>query len=421
MNQATLVATGTNTRPSLYRTGVLHTLRKFSHGHLALTLPDGTTVDLGAGPGHSPAAQLHVHDEDFFRDLALHAGVGLGESYIDGLWSSPDLRAVVTWLITNIRAERKLRGSSQRLPLVGLLKIADRVAHLLRPNSLKTSRRNISEHYDLGNDFYKLWLDPSLTYSSAKFTSDDQPLEEAQRAKYHALCQRLHLQQSDHVLEIGCGWGGFSIHAASSYGCRVTAVTISQAQFDEATSRVASAGLGHLVTVVLKDYRLLTGSFDKIASIEMLEAVGDRYLATYFKKCHELLAPDGILALQYINVPDNEHADLRKGTDFIQKHIFPGSLLLSNTRIAKTLNRTGDLDLVSFEDLTASYAKTLGIWYDRFNAVLDDVHALGFDDRFVRKWNFYLKYCEAAFATRNIGVVQAAYTRPNNTTIGGDA
>jgi cyclopropane-fatty-acyl-phospholipid synthase len=333
---------------------------------------------------------------------------------MDADWDTDDIARVITWFILNLHADKKLRGSSQRFRLVGLLKFIDRFGHRLRHNSKETSRRNIEEHYDLGNDFYKLWLDDTMTYSSARFTEPNQSLEDAQRSKYAALCEKLQLTESDHVLEIGCGWGGFSCHAAEHHGCQVTAVTISQAQFDEATRRVREAGLEDKIEIRQQDYRDITSKFDKIASIEMLEAVGDKYHKTWAAKCHEVLKPDGLLAVQMITVPDGDYADLKKGTDFIQKHIFPGSLLLSISRMNEVFQQTGDLFLHGMEDLGLSYAQTLNQWHGQFNERLDAVSELGFSERFIRKWNYYLKYCEAAFATRNISVVQAVYTRPCN-------
>jgi cyclopropane-fatty-acyl-phospholipid synthase len=256
-----------------------------------------------------------------------------------------------------------------------------------------------------------------MTYSSARYTAPGQSLESAQFAKYDALCQKLRLHSGDHVLEIGSGWGGFSLHAAKNYGCRVTTITISEEQFKLAQQRFADAGLSDRIQIQLQDYRLLSGSFDKIVSIEMMEALGDQYLETYLSKLNQLLKPTGLIGLQFITAPDSRHAQLRKGVDWIQKHIFPGSLLLSLGRVNETFNRTGDLTLHELEDLGASYAKTLHVWWEQFNAKLDAVAALGFDGRFVRKWNYYLQYCEAAFASRNISVVQAIYTRPNNTTL----
>lgn len=403
-----------STPPSpLYKALVSHALGKMKLGHLRIELPDGERLTFGDG-SLSPAASLRVRRADFFRKCALFGGVGLGESYVDGDWETDDIRAVIEWFILNIAANEQMQGSSQRVPGVGMLKFINRIGHLLRPNSLRTSRKNIAEHYDLGNDFYKLWLDPTMTYSAARFTHPDQSLEEAQVAKYEALCQKLRLRPADHVLEIGCGWGGFSLHAARHHGCRVTGITISQAQFEEATKRVQEAGLADRIDIRLVDYRKVEGQFDKIASIEMLEAVGDKYLETYFRKCTTLLKPGGMLAFQVITVPDYSYEDLKKGTDWIQKHIFPGSLLLCVSRINEAVQKVGRLFLHGMEDMGAGYARTLREWHVNFNAKLNEVQSLGYSVTFIRKWNYYLKYCEAAFATRNISVIQAVYTKPGN-------
>jgi cyclopropane-fatty-acyl-phospholipid synthase len=302
---------------------------------------------------------------------------------------------------------------------VNLLKIVNWFRHLRRENTIENSRRNIAEHYDLGNDFYRLWLDPTMTYSSARFESADQSLEAAQIGKYDALCRKLKLSPGDQVLEIGCGWGGFAVHAVNNYGCRVTGLTLSEAQADYARKRITAAGLADRIEIRIQDYRHVAGRFDKIASIEMLEAVGDKFHESFFAKCAEVLTPNGLLGVQMITVPDCSYASLKKNVDWIQKHIFPGSLLLSVGRINEVLMKTGDLFMHDLEDLGADYARTLSTWYDNFNAVLDQVKPLGFDEPFIRSWNYYLKYCEAAFASRNISVVQAIYTRPNNTTLDG--
>lgn len=408
----------TTTTRTIYRAPVLKTLNRFKLGRLDLELPDGEKLTLGeARPDASAlekAPAMIIRDEAFFKKCALGGGVGLGEAYIDGDWETPDIRSVIEWFIFNLHADKKLRGSSQKLRIVGFLKFLDRIGHRLRHNSKETSRRNIEEHYDLGNAFYKLWLDPSMTYSAARFTALEQSLEEAQLSKYEALCEKLQLKSSDHVLEIGCGWGGFSCYAAKKYGCRFTAVTISQAQFNEAKRRVEEAGLEDRIEILLRDYRDITGQFDKIASIEMLEAVGHKYHRTWAKKCHALLNPEGLLAVQMITVPDADYAHLKRGTDFIQKHIFPGSLLLSVGRMGHVLQKAGNFYLHGMEDFGTDYARTLGQWHTNFNAQLGSVRELGFSDSFIRKWNYYLKYCEAAFATRNISVIQAVYTRPCN-------
>jgi cyclopropane-fatty-acyl-phospholipid synthase len=399
---------------SLFRYPFVKILRRMRRGNLSVRFPDGEVVHFGGDEPGGRCAQMVIHRERFFKRCALYGGIGLGEAYVDGDWDSSDLRAVIEWFVDNIANGERMRCSSQRFRIVGWLRALDRIGHRLRPNSLLRSRRNIAEHYDLGNEFYKLWLDPTMTYSGARFTEPDQTLESAQLAKYEALCQKLRLRKEDHLLEIGCGWGGFSCYAARTYGCRITAVTISEAQFEEAARRVEEAGLADRVEVRLQDYREIEGSFDKIASIEMLEAVGHRYHETYFAKCDELLARDGLLAVQMITVPDNQYSDLRKGADFIQKHIFPGSLLLSVGRVADVLTLKGDLFLHGLEDLGAGYARTLREWHENFNKCLTQVREQGFPEAFIRKWNYYLKYCEAAFASRNISVVQAVYTRPNN-------
>ncbi len=416
LDQSPILATTATTQTGFYEWLMLQTFKPFVHGGMRMTYPDGRTRLFGAA-GAEITAEMHIRDAGFFKRCVLFGNVGFGESYVDGDWETDSIEAVIAWFILNLAKSQGSKNSSSKLAFVNLLNACNRAQHVLRPNSVKTSRRNIAEHYDLGNEFYSLWLDETMTYSAARFEYPGQPLAEAQSAKYEALCQKLQLKESDHVLEIGCGWGGFCCHAAKHYGCRVTAVTISQEQHKFATERVAREGLSDRIEIRLQDYRHLTGKFDKIASIEMLEAVGDKYLETYFAKCAEVLKPAGLMAFQMITVADCQHRDLRQGVDWIQKHIFPGSLLLSVGRVNEAINRTGDFFMHGLEDLGASYAKTLRLWFERFNANITEVKAQGFDDRFIRQWNYYLQYCEAAFATRNISVVQAVYTRPNNTTL----
>ena len=400
-------------QPGIYQRLVLDALAKMTAGSLHLELPGGARQTIGT-PGIDVDAAIRVRSPAFFQKCVLFGDVGFGESYVDGDWETDSLERVIAWAILNVENTPAMSGSKARAFALNLLKIYNRARHLLRPNDLTIARRNISEHYDLGNDFYRLWLDETMTYSSAYFTAPTQSLREAQIAKYEALCRKLRLQKGEHLLEIGSGWGGMACHAARHYGVRVTTVTISDEQFKFARERVEQEGLADRVEVRLQDYRHLGGTYDKIVSIEMMEALGDRYLTTFVAKIHELLKPGGLVALQYITVPDCRHAELRRGIDFIQKHIFPGSLLLSIGRVNETLNRTGDLFLHHLEDLGASYAGTLHVWWENFNAQAAAVRALGFDERFIRKWNYYLQYCEAAFASRNISVVQTVYTRPNN-------
>jgi cyclopropane-fatty-acyl-phospholipid synthase len=396
-----------------YQRIVLHSLRQMTLGCLRLELPDGTHIVIGR-PGEKISANVRVTRWSFFKRCVLFGDIGFGEAYMDGDWETDDITMVISWFILNIENSPGMSGSRAKKFLINLLGWQNRIGHLFNGNSVDTSRRNISFHYDLGNDFYKLFLDPTMTYSSALFTGATRTLEEAQIAKYDRLCRLLKLQPTDHVLEIGSGWGGFSLHAAKNYGCKITTVTISQEQFNFARDLFQKEKLADRVEVRLQDYRKLTGRFDKIVSIEMLEAVGDEFLEGYFAKCHEVLKPGGLLALQMITCPDSRHAALRKNVDWIQKHIFPGSLLLSIHRVNEALRRTGDLFLYDLKDMGLSYAETLRHWRTAFNLNEDAVRALRFDTQFIRKWNYYLSYCEAAFAMRNISVVQAVYTRPNN-------
>ena len=389
-------------------------LNKMPDGHLRLTYADGTVRDFG-DPEIEVTAEVQIHDDrEFFKRCAYYGNIGMGEAYTDGLWDTPDIRAVISWFILNMEALQGTDTSSDKLPGVGLLKVVNWFRHLRRSNTVSNSRRNISEHYDLGNEFYALWLDATMTYSCAKFEQPDQKFEEAQNAKYEALCQKLRLKASDHVLEIGCGWGGFGTYAAKTYGCQVTGVTISEEQAKYARERVKGEGLEDKFEILIQDYRHIEGRFDKVVSIEMIEAVGDKFHQSFFAKCHEVLAPDGLLALQMITVPDNRYQSLTKGVDWIQKTVFPGSLLMSVGRVNDVLLKTGNLFLHDLEDFGAFYVRTLANWHERFNAAEDSLRKLGFDEPFMRTWNYYLKYCQAGFATRNISVVQAVYTRPNN-------
>ena len=411
-------------KPSFFRAAVLKAFGAMTRGHLRLELPDGTVHDLGTHadalarrlPLAIPAAAaIRIRREKFFTKCALAGDIGFAESYIDGDWETPDLTAVIAFFILNVDTAPTLAGAKNaRDAAVNSLRWINRLGHLLRPNSRATARRNISEHYDLSNDFFALFLDPSMMYSAAKWTSPAFTLEDAQREKNDALCRHLRLKPTDHVLEIGTGWGGWSLHAARTYGCRVTTVTISREQLEYARARIAAAGLADRVTVEFRDYRDLTGQFDKIVSIEMMEAIGHRYLPEFTAALHRCLKPDGLLALQFITCPDARYEQFRRGVDFIQKHIFPGSLLLSLNRVNTELARAGGFVLHAVDDFGQDYARTLRVWHDNFRARLEQVQALGFDDRFIRKWSYYLNYCEAAFALRNISVVHTLHTRANN-------
>ena len=391
-------------------------LTKMKQGSLQVVYPNGKFLMLGDdAQSKSGYPVLRIHRPRFFSRCVLYGHIGFSEAYMEGDWDTDDLSGVISWFILNIDRSTVLEGSGHTAVLMNLLGWVNRIVHLVRPNSLATSAKNIQEHYDLSNDFFKLFLDPTMTYSSARFSSPEFTLEEAQIAKYEALCQKLKICSSDYVLEIGTGWGGFSEYAAKTYGCRIKTITISKAQYDYAVNRIKNAGLSTQVEVSLQDYRLVQGQFDKIVSIEMLEAVGDAYMEAYFGQCARLLKKEGLLGLQVITCPDSRYEILRKNVDFIQKHIFPGSLLPSLGRMHKAIARTSDLFLLDLDDMGNSYAKTLWLWNEAFFKQLDAIKSLGFNETFIRKWHYYFMYCHAAFVMRNITVVQAVYTRPNNT------
>lgn len=398
---------------------VRHVLTPMRRGSLEIVAPDGS-VDRFGGTDPGPQARLQVRDARFYRRCLASGDIGFGESYQAGEWETDDLFAVIGWFCANTDTAPTLSGSGNQPWHLRLFSLANRTRHWLNRNTPAGSRENIHAHYDLGNQFYGLWLDPTMTYSAALFSAPDQSLEDAQVAKYDRLCRQLRLQPGHEVLEIGSGWGGFTSHAVRKYGCRVTTVTISEEQHRFARERFVREGIDQRAEVLLMDYRKLPAlgrRFDRIASIEMLEAVGDAFLETYFDVVQRLLWPGGLFAAQFITCPDSRYQELRRGVDWIQKHVFPGSLLLSLNRVNEAISRTGRLQLHDLKDFGPDYARTLRIWRDRFNAQLDEVVKLGFDSHFIRTWNYYLAYCEAAFAHRNISVVQGLWTVPNNPTL----
>jgi cyclopropane-fatty-acyl-phospholipid synthase len=403
-----------NASKGFYEKLVLDLLSGMPYGNLELTMPDGEQLKLGNGEGNMTASAV-VKNPAFFKRCVLYGDIGFGEAYVDGDWDTDNITNVIKWFLLNIDYAPSVSGSKVKNIALNFLKILNQVSHLKRSNTLSGSRKNISEHYDLSNEFFSLFLDPTMTYSSAYFKEKGMTLEQAQLAKYDRLCRQLHLKPEDHVLEIGCGWGGNAIYMAKNYGCKVTTVTISEEQFSLAKEKIKKEKLESKIEVLLMDYRKLSGNYDKIVSIEMLEAVGADYYNEYFSKCASLLKRNGILALQVITCPDSRFESIRKGVDWIQKHIFPGSLLPSVGAINQSINKTSDLTLVDLKDIGLHYAHTLATWHKAFNSKLDEVRKLGFDENFIRKWNYYLCYCEAAFAMRNINVMQMVYSRPNNT------
>jgi cyclopropane-fatty-acyl-phospholipid synthase len=349
---------------------------------------------------------LHVHDPAFFRRLVSASDVGAGESYMAGEWSTPDLVTLTRLFLNN-------EDLFAPHPLVGAVKrLGDRILHAARGNSLRRAPRNIAAHYDLSNELYSLFLDSTMTYSSAYFLSPEDTLHQAQGNKFRTLAEKAGVVEGDHVLEIGCGWGGFAEFAAREYGCRVTGLTLSNAQADSARRRVRHAGLEHLVEIRVQDYRDVRGVYDAVVSIEMLEAVGHEYLGDFFAACDRLLKEDGRAAVQVITLPDQLYESYRRGSDFIRRHIFPGGHLPSLQAMQNAIARHTTLVVQGVENVAAHYAETLRRWRSNFMSRIAEVQELGFDSRFCRMWEFYLASCEAGFAHGKLGTLQIALARP---------
>ncbi|MEM9011608.1 MAG: cyclopropane-fatty-acyl-phospholipid synthase family protein [Pseudomonadota bacterium] len=378
--------------------------QRFSVGTIDVALPDGR-VFRAAGSQPGPYGRMDVAEPGFFARVVRDGELGFAEAYVDGWWSSPDLQGVMDVILLNNSEV------GPNLPGAALVRTYERLRHWLRGNSRRQARKNIAHHYDLGNRFYDLWLDDTMTYSSALFRHGQESLEAGQRNKYAALCDRLGLREGDHVLEIGCGWGGFAEYAAAERGVRVTGLTLSRAQKEFAEARIARAGLSDRVEIALRDYRDEQGRYDAIASIEMFEAVGERYWPTYFEAVRERLNPGRRAALQIITISDPLFESYRKGVDFVQKYIFPGGMLPSPTALQREVGAAG----LQFEDVFTfgeSYSETLRRWHDTFNARWVEIGALGFDDRFRRMWNFYLVSCASCFMAGTTDVVQVTIARP---------
>jgi cyclopropane-fatty-acyl-phospholipid synthase len=354
-------------------------------------------------------ATVRVLDPRFYLRVLLGGSIGAGEAYMAGYWSADDLTKVVRIIILN---HEVFAGVDQGW--ANLTAILHRVFHFLRKNTEEGSKINIAAHYDLGNDFYALFLDKTLTYSCGIFETPETTLEGASIAKYDRICRKLQLSPGDHVLEIGTGWGGFAIHAAQQYGCRITTTTISRAQLDLAKERVKQAGLEDRVEILLKDYRALEGRYDKLVSIEMIEAVGHHYLGEFFRCCGGRLKDDGMMLLQAITIADHVFEEHKRSVDFIKRYIFPGTCIPSIASICAAVADKSDLRLFHLEDITPHYATTLRFWRHRFLAKVDEVKRLGYSDTFVRMWEFYLCYCEAGFAERYLGDVQMLLTKPRS-------
>ena len=388
--------------PAVFRVGGMALLRA-RRGSILFELPDGRAVLFDHGePG--PSAEVIVHDYDFVRRALAGGDVGFAEAYMDGQWSTPDLTAVLEFFSENFEAAGQLAVGGW------LIKMMNRVRHLLNRNSKAQAKRNIMAHYDLGNEFYEAWLDPSMTYSSGIFASENTSLEQSQAAKYEGIVERIHAGPDSSILEIGCGWGGFAEYAAKHRGSKVTCLTISEAQADYARKRIFDAGLSERVDIRLQDYRDHTGSYDGVASIEMFEAVGESYWPSYFSKISDVLVSGGRAALQIITIRDELFEGYRNRADFIQRYIFPGGMLPSELKLKEQFSAAG-LRYDGTHYFGQDYAKTLKLWSQRFNKAWPDIEPLGFDEAFKRMWNFYLSYCEAGFSNGRINVGQFALAK----------
>lgn len=381
-------------------------LKTIEHGRLIVH--DGAEV-MTFGPKSSLCARITVLDQRFYGKVVLGGSVGAGEAYIDRFWDTGDLVTVIRIIARNIdllnRFEKRYGW---------LFRPYQMLQHRRNRNSRSGSRRNISSHYDLGNDLYRSFLDRTMMYSSAIYPAPWSSLEEASTHKLDRICKKLDLQPADHVIEIGSGWGGFAIHAAANYDCRVTTTTISEAQFQEAKERIQAAGLGDKITLLKQDYRDLSGEYDKLVSIEMIEAVGHAYLPEYFSTCSRLLKKTGRMLIQAITINDQEYKRYIRGVDFIQRHVFPGGSLVSNRTMIDLISEKTDMVVRGLHDFGLDYARTLHDWQARFNRNFESLEPLGYDDRFRRLWNFYLAYCRGGFMERTISVVHLVANKPNH-------
>ncbi len=387
-----------------FRQGVWRTLENLQSGRLTIVDPDGVGE---FGPANAAlVATITVVDQSFYRDVALGGTLGLGESFMDGKWRSRDLYPLFRMFARDHHALSAVDGGTARLLAPALATV-----EWFRRNTREGSRRNIAAHYDLGNDFYKLMLDPTMMYSCAMYEHSGDSLEQASLRKIDHVLETLQVGPDTRLLEIGTGWGGLAVRAAEKFGCQVTTTTISEQQYRWTQSLIDHRGLGEQITLLKQDYRDLQGTFDRIVSIEMIEAVGHQYYGTFFEKCNDLLSDNGAMLLQAIVINDDRYADHLRTVDFIQKYIFPGSTIPSISALATAANNLRDSRLVHIGDITQHYAPTLLEWQKNFQSNLDQVRRLGFDDRFIRMWRYYLDYCAAGFKERYLGDVHLMFAR----------
>lgn len=384
-------------------------LKKLQHGELVIREGHDDFYFGQVSDRISFRVHIEIKHASFWSDVAFGGTAGSGEAYIKGSWQCSDLVGLVRLFLANRQVIEGMDKGMTHLknPLKKML-------HWLSRNTRRGSRRNISAHYDLGNDLFQLFLDPTMMYSCAYYPEKESTLEQASVAKLDRICEKLSLKPTDHLLEIGTGWGGFAIHAATRYGCHVTTTTISRQQYELAVRRVAEAGLQGRVSVLFKDYRDLDGQYDKLVSIEMIEAIGHQYLATYFEKCSSLLKPQGEMLLQAITISDHLYKSALRDVDFIKKFIFPGGFLPSISAMSAALTKVTDMKVYHLEDIGPHYARTLADWRNRFTDRMEEVRELGYSEYFIRMWEFYFCYCEGGFIERDIGTVQMVLTKPQS-------
>ena len=401
----TSLSTTHNLTSALLRRGVLRQLSQLNSGHLVITVNGERLIfgDSGAGL----VGEVQIHDTSVWGMIASNGSIGAGEAFIHGYWSSPDLTKVIRVLVSNMDVLDAMEGGLARLgrPLI-------RGLHWINRNTRKGSQKNIAAHYDLGNEMFEQFLDPTMMYSAAQFLTADDTLEQAQLNKLQRICQKLDLKPTDHLLEIGTGWGSMALYAAQHYGCKVTTTTLSKEQFDYTQARIEALGLQEQVTLLLEDYRDLTGQYDKLVSIEMIEAVGHHFLPSYFKQCSQLLKPHGLMLLQAITIRDQRYEQAKSSVDFIQRYIFPGGALPSVQKMLEIVGKDTDMNLMHMEDFGLHYAKTLRLWHENFRRAHGRLTELGYDDYFLRLWEFYLCYCEGGFLERSIGTAQLLLAKP---------
>ena len=407
MQTSTLGNAPLSTTDRFCRQLLLKAFQRIDWGTLIISDAEGEFVCRGQLDAGLLEARINVHDTACYRDLVFGGSIGSAEAYMTGDWTSPDLTAVIRFMSRNLAALNRMESSLARLsrPL-------QRLHHWSNRNTEKGARRNIAAHYDLGNDLFQLFLDSTMTYSAAIFRGQHCTLEQASLTKLDLICRKLNLQPDDHLIEIGTGWGSCAIHAATQYGCKVTTTTLSQQQYDYVSERIRTLGLEDRITLLLEDYRDLQGQYDKLVSIEMVEAVGHQYFGTYFAALGRLLKPEGLGLIQAITIDHVRYRAAVKTVDFIQHYIFPGSCIPSITALLQSCNANSDLELIHLEDIGPHYARTLREWRHNFFRNIEQIRALGYSEEFIRLWEFYFCYCEGGFEERVIGDAQLLFARP---------